>query len=70
MPYKAVQMQCSNKSHFVTMVKMNLPGQTNVFDELYCHTTTTLQFFTAFSVLIALKTHRSILIGLLDYCLG
>jgi len=64
MPYKVVQMQCSNKCNFVTVVKIDLAGQTNVFDKLHCHKTMTLQITMAFSVLTALKTYRSILMDL------
>lgn len=70
MPYKVVQMQCSNKSHFVAMVKVDLPGKTNVFDELHRHTTMALQLFMAFSVLIALETYRSVLMGLSAWLLS
>lgn len=39
-------------------------------DELHCHTTMTLQLFVAFSVLVALKTYRSILMGLSAWLLS
>lgn len=39
-------------------------------DELHCHTTMTLQLFMAFSVLIALNTYRSFLMGLSAWLLS
>lgn len=65
MPYTVVQMQSSSKSHFVSMVKVALPGQTDVFDELRCHTNMIRLLFMALSFLIALWACRSALMGFL-----